>query len=64
VDQERGSPLPAWRELGSPQYIKPDQLKLLRQRAEIAPPQQLRLDTAQQLILELPPEGVALIELI
>jgi len=63
VDQERGSPLPAWRDLGSPQYIKPDQLKLLRQRAEILPAQQLHLDAARQLTVELPPEGVALIEL-
>lgn len=64
VDQQRGSPLPAWREMGSPRYIKPDQLKLLRQRAEILPAQQLRLDATRQLTVELPPEGVALIELI
>lgn len=64
VDQERGSPLPAWRAMGSPRYIKPDQLALLRQRAEILPAQQLRLDATRQLTLDLPPEGVALIELI
>jgi xylan 1,4-beta-xylosidase len=62
VDQERGSPMPAWRGMGSPQYLKPDQIKLLRQRAEIAPPETLRLDAARRLQIDLPPEGVALIE--
>jgi xylan 1,4-beta-xylosidase len=63
VDQERGSPLPAWREMGSPQYLKPDQIERLRQRAEIPPPTVLKLDREAALTLLLPPEGVALIEL-
>lgn len=63
VDQERGSPMPAWRAMGSPQYIKPDQLKLLRQRAEIPPAQVFTLDASRQVALDLPPEGVALLEL-
>jgi xylan 1,4-beta-xylosidase len=56
--------MPAWRAMGSPQYIKPDQIELLRQRAEIAPPDTQRLDAAGRLLIDLPPEGVALIELI
>jgi xylan 1,4-beta-xylosidase len=63
VDQTRGSPIPTWREMGSPQYIKPDQIKRLRERAEIAPAQTLKLDGSQKIALDLPPEGVALIEL-
>jgi xylan 1,4-beta-xylosidase len=63
VDQERGSPLPAWRKLGSPQYIKPADLEMLRRSAEIPPPQMLRLDDRSRLRLDLPPEGVALVEL-
>jgi xylan 1,4-beta-xylosidase len=63
VDQERGSPLPQWRRMGSPQYIKPDQLELLRRSAEIAPPVVKRLDAARQITVELPPEGVVLLEL-
>ena len=63
VDQERGSPLPAWRRLGSPQYIKPADLEMLRRSAEIQPPRTLRLDDRARLTLDLPPEGVALIEL-
>lgn len=64
VDQERGSPMPAWRAMGSPQYIRPDQLRLLRQRAEIPPPLIMKLDDTLQVTFDLPPEGVALLELV
>ena len=63
VDQERGSPLPAWREMGSPQYPRPDQIELLKRRADIAPATTLKLNAARQLVFDLPPEGVALLEL-
>jgi xylan 1,4-beta-xylosidase len=62
VDQERGSPLPAWRAMGSPQYLKPEQVAKLRAAADIAPPVRARLDSSSSLSLDLPPEGVALIE--
>ncbi|WP_278377320.1 GH39 family glycosyl hydrolase [Sphingobium yanoikuyae] len=63
VDQERGSPMPAWREMGSPQYPSRQQIDTLRQRADIAPAQKMRLDRQGRLALTLPPEGVALLEL-
>ena len=63
VDQERGSPLPKWRELGSPQYPKKDEIDQIRRSAELAPPEARRLDKQGVLTLDLPPEGVALIEL-
>ncbi len=63
VDQERGSPLPKWRELGSPQYPKKDEIDQIRRSAELAPPETRRLDKQGVLTLDLPPEGVALIEL-
>ena len=63
VDQERGSPMPAWRAMGSPQYPTMQQVQALRQRAEIPPPQVMGLDRSARLTLVLPPEGVALIEL-
>jgi len=63
VDQERGSPIPAWREMGSPQYLRPEQIKVLRQRAEVAPPKVSKLDDTLQISFDLPAEGVALIEL-
>jgi xylan 1,4-beta-xylosidase len=63
VDQERGSPLPKWRELGSPQYPTRQQTDQIRRAAEIAPPETRRLDRNGVLTLDLPPEGVALVEL-
>jgi xylan 1,4-beta-xylosidase len=64
VDQERGSAIPAWRAMGSPQYIKPAQIAELTKRADIAPPITMKLNAARQLTVDLPPEGVALLELI
>ena len=63
VDQDRGSPYPAWRALGSPQYPTRSQLETIRQAAEIAAPEMKRLNEGGELTIELPPEGVALIEL-
>lgn len=63
VDRDRGSPFPAWHAMGAPQYPTPAQLGTLRRAAEIAPPTHLRLDAARSLSFDLPPEGVALIEL-
>jgi xylan 1,4-beta-xylosidase len=63
VDQTRGSPLPAWRAMGSPQYPTRAQLAQIRRAAELAPPEVHKLGAGDELVLELPPEGVALIEL-
>ena len=54
--------MPAWREMGSPQYPRPDQLEILRRRADIPPPQIARIGADRKLTIELPPEGVALVE--
>lgn len=63
VDQERGSPLPAWRRMGSPRYPTAAQVAQLRLAAEVAAPVEMRLDASGSLNLDLPPEGVALIEI-
>ncbi|MCE7796336.1 hypothetical protein LWE61_07145 [Sphingobium sufflavum] len=63
VDQERGSPMPAWRKMGSPQYPSLTQIAALRKAADIAAPVTMKLDAHGALSLDLPPEGVALIEL-
>ena len=63
VDQERGSPMPAWRRMGSPPLPTQAQLAQLRAAAEIAAPVAMRLGVGGALSLDLPPEGVALIEL-
>jgi hypothetical protein len=46
-----------------PQYPRPDQIELLRRRADIVPATTLKLDAAHQLVFDLPPEGVALLGL-
>jgi xylan 1,4-beta-xylosidase len=62
VDQERGSPMPAWRAMGSPQYPRIEQIGQLRRAAEIAPAKAMKLGDGGRLAFDLPPEGVALIE--
>ena len=63
VDQARGSPMPAWRAMGSPKYLNPLQVAKLRASAETAPPVTMRLDGQAKIALDLPAEGLALIEL-
>jgi len=63
VDQERASPMPAWRKMGSPQYPTVAQLAALGKAAEIAPPVAMRLGRGAQIALDLPSEALALIEL-
>ncbi|MDE2302094.1 MAG: hypothetical protein KGK11_05995 [Sphingomonadales bacterium] len=62
VDQTRGSPMPAWRAMGSPRLPTEVQIAALRRASEIPPAQPMRLDADSRLALTLPPEGVALIE--
>lgn len=64
VDQDRGSPMPAWRAMGSPRYPTMAQIEVLRKAADIAQPVDMRLDRNASLSLDLPPEGVALVELV
>jgi xylan 1,4-beta-xylosidase len=64
VDMERGSPFPIWRKLGSPQYPTPSQVDQIRASAEIAAPETRRLGKGGTLSIDLPPEGIALIELV
>ena len=64
VDQDRGSPMPAWRRMGSPKNPSRAQIAELRRAADIAPPIVMRLDDGGALSLVLPPEGVALVEIV
>jgi len=63
VDLARGSPFPKWRELGSPKYPNKAEIAAIRAAAELAPPERRTLNGDRMLSLELPPEGVALIEM-
>jgi xylan 1,4-beta-xylosidase len=62
VDLERGSPYPAWRSIGSPKYPTRAEMEIIRAAAEIAPPEVRTLSAKGELLLDLPAEGVALIE--
>ncbi|WP_428334761.1 GH39 family glycosyl hydrolase [Novosphingobium sp.] len=63
VDMARGSPFPMWRKLGSPRYPGPEQIAQIRSAAELAPPERRQCDANGNLVIDLPAEGVALIEL-
>lgn len=62
VDWERGSPMPAWRAMGSPQYPSRDQIVQLRKASQPVV-ETRRLDAHGTLTLDLPPEGLALVEI-
>jgi xylan 1,4-beta-xylosidase len=57
--------MPAWKDMGSPKYPSPDQIKQLRQAAELAKPTAHVLASGDpaDFVIELPPNGVALLEL-
>ncbi|MFD1613221.1 twin-arginine translocation signal domain-containing protein [Sphingomonas tabacisoli] len=63
VDWERGSPMPAWRKMGSPKYPSRPQVEQLRLASKI-PSIAGSLDKNGRITVELPPEGVALIEFV
>jgi xylan 1,4-beta-xylosidase len=63
VDRDRGSPFPEWRKLGSPQYPTMSQIEQIRKSAELPEPTAMNLDKNGELVFDLPPEGIALVEL-
>jgi xylan 1,4-beta-xylosidase len=64
VDLARGSPYPAWRALGSPKYPSREQVETIKKAADIAEPEIRKLDRNGRIALDIPAEGVALIELV
>ncbi|WP_395337542.1 hypothetical protein WBP06_20435 [Novosphingobium sp. BL-8H] len=62
VDWQRGSPMPAWRKMGSPQYPSRAQIAQLRQASQPVV-ETRRLGADGTLTLELPAEGLALVEI-
>jgi xylan 1,4-beta-xylosidase len=65
VNTESGSALPAWKAMGSPRYPSQDQIKQLQAAAELAKPSAHALSPGEPAVftLELPPNGIALLEL-
>ncbi|GAC1428357.1 MAG: cellulase family glycosylhydrolase [Terriglobales bacterium] len=62
VDQQHGDVRPAYEAMGSPQYPTIEQLKKLRAASELPGPEKLPL-TSGKLFVEIPPQGLVVIEL-
>jgi len=62
VDPEHGSPLPAYRAMGSPDYPTLEQYKELRKAAELGGPREVAL-TDSRLEISLPAQGLAVVEI-
>ena len=64
VNEKVGSAIPAWKGMGSPKSPTQDQIKELRMAAELPPPRVQNLGGMDpiEFAIELPPNGVALLE--
>jgi xylan 1,4-beta-xylosidase len=65
VDESHGSALPAYRQMGSPQYPTARQLEELRHAAQLPSPETSLVAGGKltEIPIELPPSGIALLEL-
>jgi xylan 1,4-beta-xylosidase len=61
VDRDHGDAHPAYEKMGQPRYPTEEQLKALRQGAQL-PPDEIRELTTGDLTLDLAPDGLAVIE--
>ena len=62
VDPEHGSPLPAYKMMGSPVYPTQEQFRELRKAAELGEPREVAI-TEGKLELNLPAQGLAVVEI-
>jgi xylan 1,4-beta-xylosidase len=62
VNGQTGSAIPKWHEMGSPKYPSANQIADLRSAAELPRPES-RTMNQDELSIELPPNGIALLEL-
>jgi xylan 1,4-beta-xylosidase len=61
VDAAHGSPNSAYAAMGKPAFPTPAQIQALKTAANLAPPEKMRVEHGQ-LSLDLPPQGLAVIE--
>jgi xylan 1,4-beta-xylosidase len=64
VDKENGNLGRAYQEIGSPQYPTASQIDELKRKSELSKPQVLSLGSRGEISLTIPPNGVALVELV
>jgi xylan 1,4-beta-xylosidase len=62
VNMQAGSAIPKWREMGSPKYPSANQLADLRSAAELPKPASHTINQGE-FSIELPPNGIALLEI-
>jgi len=63
VDDGHGSARTAWQAMGSPQYPSREQIHELRRAGELSAAAHQRIDAGAPITLDLPPNGMALLEL-
>ena len=64
VNGQVGSAIPKWHEMGSPKYPSANEIADLRSAAELPKPEVRTLQGEDpELSIELPPNGIALLEL-
>ena len=65
VNAEAGTAQPTWKAMGSPKYPSQDQIKQLRASAELGKPKVQTLGQGDPIVftIELPPNGIVLLEL-
>jgi xylan 1,4-beta-xylosidase len=64
VDEQTGTAIPKWKEMGSPKYPTTNEIEQLRRAAELPKPEIRSLPSgeAPEVSIELPPNGLALLE--
>lgn len=62
VNGQTGTAIPKWREMGSPQYPSEREIAELRSAAELPPPEMRTLGEGGEFSIELPADGIALLE--
>jgi xylan 1,4-beta-xylosidase len=63
VDASSGSLAAAYEAIGKPAYPTASQIDELKTQAKLAPPQSVRIDASNKLFINVPPNGIALLEL-
>jgi xylan 1,4-beta-xylosidase len=63
LDTSSGSLAAAYEAIGKPAYPTASQIDELKTQAKLAPPQSVRIDASNKLFINVPPNGIALLEL-